>query len=78
MNVNYLSREFSKTTGETFSAFLTRARMERAKSLLLQLGEEKISGISKQCGYENPQYFSQVFRKYYGISPSLFLQSSRA
>ncbi len=77
MNVNYLSREFSKTTGETFSSFLTRARMERAKSLLLQLGEEKISGISKQCGYENPQYFSQVFRKYYGISPSLFLQSSR-
>lgn len=75
MNVNYLSREFSKTTGETFSAFLTRVRMERAKALLLQFGEEKISSISKQCGYENPQYFSQVFRKYYGVSPSIYLQS---
>ncbi len=75
MNVNYLSREFSKTTGETFSAFLTRVRMERARALLLQFGEEKISSISKQCGYENPQYFSQVFRKYYGVSPSIYLQS---
>lgn len=78
MNVNYLSREFSKTTGETFSAFLTRVRMERAKTLLLQFGEEKISSISKQCGYENPQYFSQVFRKYYGFSPSIYLQSARS
>ena len=72
LNADYLSRLFVQTTGEKFSHYLNRTRVEAAKRMLLE-GEEKISLVAEQvgCGH-NPRYFSQVFKKYAGTTPSDF------
>jgi two-component system, response regulator YesN len=49
--------------------------MEKAKELLLNGNNEKISEIAEQVGCgDNPQYFSQLFKKYAGMTPSAYLK----
>lgn len=73
MNVDYISRTFLKETGEKYSAFLNRLRMEKAKELILQVGDDHIYLVAEQVGCgNNPQYFSQIFKKCYGITPSQY------
>lgn len=78
MNTDYVSREFYKETGEKFSAYLNRIRMERAKELLVLANEEdKIYRIAEQVGCSNARHFSHAFRKYTGISPSRYIQQHK-
>lgn len=73
INVNYLSRTFTKQSGEKFSNYLNHSRIEKAKKLLHQNGAEHIYAIAEAVGFgSNPQYFSQVFKKYTGSTPSQF------
>ena len=75
MNVDYVSREFVRQTGEKFSAFLNRTRMERAKELLRENREEKIYNVAQQVGCgNNPQYFGQLFKKYTNMTPSEYVK----
>jgi Response regulator containing CheY-like receiver domain and AraC-type DNA-binding domain len=75
MNVDYLSKQFVKQTGYKFSYYLTNARIEKAK-LLLQGGDaEKIYLVAEQVGCgNNPQYFSQIFKKHTGITPTAYIK----
>jgi two-component system response regulator YesN len=64
----YFSRLFREEIGISFSEYVTKLRMEKAGALLVQ-------GISvKECcflvGYNDPNYFSRIFRKYYDKTPS--------
>lgn len=71
MNVDYFSRQFVKETGEKFSSYLNRARIEKAKTLILELDSDLIYEVAEQVGYgHNPQYFSQLFKKWTGYTPS--------
>lgn len=70
---SYFSSIFKKETGEAFVSFLTGYRMEKAKDLLL-LTNDKNYIIGKKVGYEDPNYFSYVFKKAFGVSPSRFRQ----
>ncbi len=73
MNVGYLSKLFIKETGEKFSHYLTRVRMERAKELIEAAEDDRIFEVAQKVGLgENPQYFSQLFKKYTGYTPSEF------
>ncbi len=63
--------EFKKKTGETFIDYLTRIRMEKARELLM-LGGRKVYEVSEMVGYDNATYFSTLFKKQFGISPSEF------
>lgn len=65
---NHFSAVFSQETGETFVEYLTKQRIEQAKRLLLQTNE-KLSDIAFNIGYNEPHYFSYIFKKYTGISP---------
>lgn len=77
LNADYLSRLFIQTTGEKFSRYLNRTRVEVAKRLLLQ-GEDKVKLVAEKVGCgENPHYFSQVFRKYAGVTPSAYAQMGK-
>lgn len=65
----YLSRVFSLESDFSLFSFLTEVRMNRAKELL-QEGRYLVSDVAYKVGYENSGYFSKVFKKYFGYSPS--------
>lgn len=71
MNSDYLGRLFLKETGERFSQYLLTKRMELAKELIEDSSKDmKIYEIARAVGFpKNPQYFSQIFKKYTGVSP---------
>ncbi len=68
-NPKYLSTLFKKETGVSFTAFLNRIRLEEADRLL-RTTSLSISHISLEVGYGSYKYFSAVYRKHYGMSPS--------
>lgn len=71
ISVGYLSKQFVKEEGERFSDYLNRIRMNEAKKLLALYSNDNIKDIAKQVGFgNNPHYFSQVFKKYVGCTPS--------
>lgn len=63
----YFSRFFKKQTGETFSNYLLRVRMEQAVRLLQK--NKKVTEISEACGYHDPSYFTRIFKEYYNYTP---------
>ncbi|MDK2808624.1 MAG: two-component system, response regulator YesN [Clostridiales bacterium] len=67
----YFSTIFKRETGKTFLNYLTDIRMEQA-ILLLDGTEEKTYIISEKVGYSEPNYFSYVFKKKYGMAPSRY------
>jgi len=66
---NYLSYLFKKITGFNLWEYVVKLRMEESKRLILQTDMRRYE-ISEQVGYESPEHFSKIFKKYYGISPS--------
>ncbi|CAM3091590.1 response regulator transcription factor [Paenibacillus lupini] len=66
---NYLNQLFKKVTGETFTNYVIRVRIEKAKVLLLE-GKHLIYEVSEMVGYQNVPYFTTLFKKYCGITPS--------
>lgn len=75
MNVDYVSRKFRRSTGKKFSQYLTEQRVERAKELLLDGGGNKIQYVAERVGCgNNPQYFSQIFKKIVGTTPGKWAQ----
>ncbi len=73
INKNYLSTLFKSSVGINFSDYITQLKMERAK-YLLDNTTLKMYEISALVGYEDSRYFSQVFRKAYGVKPSQYRQ----
>lgn len=74
---DYLRKQFRKEIGLTPLAYMTRLRMQRAEKLLSAMGSSDytVAQISRLCGFEDPLYFSRVFRKHFGCSPSAFAKS---
>ena len=71
VEASYLSRKFSQKYGETITAYITRCRMDRAKELMKE-PQNKLEVISLTVGYDDYNYFSRVFRRFEGTSPSEF------
>jgi two-component system response regulator YesN len=77
MNADYLGKLFKKETGEKFSNYITRLRIELAINLIEKENDVKVFEIAEKIGYgENPQYFSQVFKKHTGFTPSEYKRES--
>ncbi len=72
---NRLSRLFVEETGHGFSDFLIEYRIERAKELLAMPGAS-IKQVSISCGYPDPNYFSRLFKKVTGFTPTAFSSGS--
>ena len=71
MSEDHLRRIFSQMTGERFSAYLERARITQAQRLLEFQPDMKISRLAELVGYPlDGQYFSKVFRKLCGVTPT--------
>lgn len=68
---NHLSMVFSQQTGKTFIKYLTDFRMSKAKELLRCTGKRS-SEISLEVGYKDPHYFSYLFKKTQGMTPTQY------
>lgn len=77
MSVGYFSLIFHNETGDTFSDYLQKLRMEKACELL-ENTSMKLLEISWEVGYENANYFSTVFKKAMGMTPSAYRQGARS
>lgn len=76
MNPDYVSKMFVKQTGSKFSAYVTELRIEQAKRLLLEHAEQSPYAVAEMVGFgNNPQYFSQIFKKYTKMSPKDYVKS---
>ncbi|UFT98797.1 response regulator transcription factor [Radiobacillus kanasensis] len=70
-NPSYLSAYFSTHHEEGFNEYLNKVRIKKACELL-ENSDKTISTISQEVGYSDHSYFSKVFKKIKGVSPSHF------
>jgi two-component system, response regulator YesN len=68
---NHLSFEFSHETGETFTAHLSRVRIEEAKRLLAST-DLMVYEVAERVGYPNVEHFSRTFKRIVGESPARY------
>ena len=75
LSYSYFSRNFKRITGRTFSDYLTLTRINHAEKALLST-QKPISQIAAECGFNNFPYFSAIFKKIKGISPSVLREQA--
>jgi AraC family transcriptional regulator len=75
MDYNYLSAIFSAVEGLTIEKYVILQRIERVKELLAY-DELSVNEIADKLGYSSVQHLSQQFKKFTGLTPSQFKQSS--
>lgn len=73
INPIYFSRIFKTYVGESFNSYITRIRMEEARTLM-GTTSLRLQEISEIVGYDDPKYFSKVFKKFFGVSPSQYAE----
>jgi len=71
LSASHFSVVFSQETGQTFKDHLTEIRMNKAKELL-RMTALRSADIAYQVGYNDPHYFSSVFKKHTSLSPIEF------
>ncbi|WP_019638604.1 helix-turn-helix domain-containing protein [Paenibacillus fonticola] len=69
----YFSKLFKMHTGENFIDYVTRLRIDEAKKLIVER-RLSLKEICFEVGYKDPNYFSRVFKKMTGITPSEYRQ----
>lgn len=77
LNYDYMRKLFKKEVGATPHEYLLGLRMRRAQTLISSgvssgYGVLTVAQIAESCGFAEPLYFSRVFKKYFGVSPSLY------
>ncbi len=73
----YLSHLFKKEMGVGFSEYLRNKRVNYARSLF-DHGIDSIKNVALLSGFNDPLYFSNVFKRVTGLSPTQYLQGSKA
>ena len=68
---SYFSTVFKKKEGTSFVGYLTDYRMDQASRLLIETNDKSYV-IARQVGYTDPNYFSYVFKRRFGVSPSRY------
>ncbi|MFU1796046.1 response regulator transcription factor [Paenibacillus azoreducens] len=68
INASYLSRLFKQEMNQPFSSYLLARRMERAKEALFR--GERVYQAAQAAGFRDVSYFTKVFRKHWGVTPS--------
>lgn len=71
MSQAYFSTIFKKETGQAYTAYLTDVRLNKAVELLNET-DDKTYIIAAKVGYQEQNYFSYVFKKRFGISPTKY------
>ena len=77
LSQSYVTRLIKQETGSSFSELLTRMRIDRAVSLLVQSPDMKLVEIAERTGFASQHYFSRVFKEKVGFSPADYRQYIR-
>ena len=72
----YFCKMFKKATGLTFTDYLARTRIERAKNLLLN-PNVRVSEVAYDCGFISLTHFNRIFKKVVGKSPTVYRRTIR-
>lgn len=72
----YLRRIFKKQYGIAPAGYVIRERIRLAKDLLLRIDGIRIAEIAEKVGYNDPLYFSRLFKKQTGLSPSQYSKAN--
>ena len=71
LSAGYFGRLFMKETGEKFTRFMSRQKVEWAK-LMLERTEYSVAQISEELGFGEPGYFIKTFKKLEAITPAIY------
>ena len=77
MSMFHLSRTFRASTGVTLHRYLTRARVERVKALLLD-SDQSLALIADATGFSDQSHMSKTFKRFTGTTPRLFRRTRRS
>ncbi len=72
LSPNYFGDLIHQMTDDTASNVIRRFIMQRAQKLLIS--GTSITQTAEQLGFDYPQHFTRVFKKFYGVSPSAYLK----
>ena len=76
ITASYLSSLFADVTGQNFSGYLNRFRVEQAKLLLRTTGRT-VTEVGYKCGFNSVQSFSRTFKKVTGLTPNGYRESQK-
>ncbi|MDR2433341.1 MAG: helix-turn-helix transcriptional regulator, partial [Treponema sp.] len=76
MNPFYFSVYFKKNSGIRFKDCLTRIRMEHALNILREEDIETWE-LAERVGFQDPRYFSGLFKKIFGKTPTKYKQEMK-
>lgn len=71
LSAYYFSRSFKEVMGCNLTDYINTVRIKKAKELLKR-NEMSIKEIGYEVGYSDPNYFSKVFKKYEGYTPTVY------
>lgn len=72
----HFHRIFRGIVNETLQGYITRIRMEKSAMMLSLKKNQNLEGIYTEVGFQSNSTFSKTFKKYFGISPSMFRKMS--
>lgn len=75
LHPQYVSRLFKIETGFTITQFIANRRLKKAKHLLANT-RETIAAVSESCGFTDSNYFTRVFKRHEGMTPTQFQQQA--
>lgn len=83
LSYDYVRKMFAREIGVSPHEYMTLARIERARNMMDSGAKNKyspfsVSQIAEACGFADPLYFSRVFKKLCGVSPSEYMNGTRS
>jgi len=76
MSVRNFSRRFKNATGESFSSYVQKSRLEKAKGLL-ESTDSSASEVMYRVGYKDERSFRRLFKRYTGLAPKFYRHKFR-
>jgi transcriptional regulator GlxA family with amidase domain len=70
-SAQHLNRVFRRILGVTPLKYLMRMKLERSAQMLMD-GRQTVAAIAATVGFDDPYYFSRVFRRHFGRSPAQY------
>ncbi|WP_066189087.1 MULTISPECIES: response regulator transcription factor [Gracilibacillus] len=79
MHADYLGKTFKAEVGQGFSSYVTNARINKAVDIIERERDIKVFELAEKIGFgNNPQYFSQLFKRIKGSTPSEMIKQEHS